>query len=113
MKLTDILQGLETTLLTSAEIAPDFEVSGCYCGDLLSNVMAYAKAGDIWLTIQTHQNIIAVAVLLNLHCIILAEGNLPQADTLLKAEAEGVTILSSPETTYQIAGRLYLMGLGR
>jgi len=113
MKLVNLLKELDAVLLTPDEIDPSLEVTGCYCGDLLSNVIAHAKAGDIWLTMQTHQNIIAVAVLLDLYCIILVEGNLPQDDTLLKAKKEGIVILSSQKTAYQIAGRLYTMGLGR
>lgn len=113
MKLVNLLKELDAALLAPDEIDPSLEVTGCYCGDLLSNVMAHAKDGDIWLTIQTHQNIIAVAVLLNLHCIILVEGNLPQDDTLQKAKKEGIVILSCQETAYQVAGHLYTLGLGR
>lgn len=116
MKLVDLLDKFDVELLTPeepGEISVDLEITGGYCGDLLSNVMAHAKAGDIWLTIQTHLNIIAVAVLLNLPCIILTEGNMPRNDTLQKAKEEGVIVLSSSETSYQIAGRLYSLGLGR
>jgi len=113
MKLVNLLKELDITLSKPDEIDPSLEVTGCYCGDLLSNVMAHAKDGDVWLTIQTHQNIVAVAALLNLRCIILVEGNLPQDETLQKAKKEGVIILSSRETAYQVAGRLYNLGLGR
>lgn len=113
MKLADILKELEATLLTPEQIDPSLEATGCYCGDLLSNVIAHAKAGNVWVTMQTHQNIIAVAVLLDLHSIVLVEGNQPQEDTLLKAQKEGVALLSTPATAYQVAGRLYAFGLGR
>ncbi|OPY58416.1 MAG: DRTGG domain protein [Pelotomaculum sp. PtaU1.Bin035] len=113
MKCNELTKLLNISLLTPDKIDPALEVSGCYCGDLLSYVMAHAKAGDVWLTIQTHQNIVAVAVLLNMPCIILVEGNMPQNDTLFKAQKEGVVLMSSQDTAYHVAGCLYSLGLGR
>ncbi|MDD3654876.1 MAG: AraC family transcriptional regulator [Desulfotomaculaceae bacterium] len=106
-------QGIKLECITPAEIDPSFEVAGCYCGDLLSYVMAHAKEGDVWLTSQTHQNIVAVAVLLNLPCIILVENKLPNEDTLSKAQREGIVLLGSSDNAFQLSGRLYALGLGR
>jgi predicted transcriptional regulator len=89
------------------------EVSGGYCGDLLSDVMANAEPGSLWFTIQAHQNIVAVAVLRELAGIVLVNGRTPDDDTKAKAEEEGIPILISPSPAYHLAGRLYELGIGR
>lgn len=89
------------------------EVQGCYIGDLLSNVMANAKAGDIWLTVQTHQNVVAVALLLNIAAIVFVEGHQPKAETVDKAIQENIPLFTTEEKAYQLACRLWELGLGR
>ena len=89
------------------------EVSAGYCGDLLSDVMANAQKGGVWLTIQSHQNIIAVAVLRELAAIVLVNGRVPDEETKARAEAEGIPLLLSPLSSYSLAGKLYGMGIGR
>jgi predicted transcriptional regulator len=91
----------------------DREVTGGYCGDLLSDVMANAAAAAVWLTMQAHKNILAVAVLKELSAIILVNGHLPDEDTRAKAEEEGIPILLSPLPAYPLAGRLYDAGIGK
>jgi predicted transcriptional regulator len=83
------------------------QVSGGYAGDLLSDVMAHAHENNVWLTIQTHQNIVAVAVLTGVAAIIVSGGREPDSDTLAKAEERGVAILGSDLTLYEIVGRVY------
>jgi len=89
----------------------DREVKGGYISDLLSHTMAKAREGDIWVTVQAHQNIVAVAVLLNLAGIVVAGGVEPQADTLSKAEAEGIPILTTPLSSFEVVGKLYSLGI--
>ena len=89
------------------------QVTDGYCGDLLSDVMAHAPRGCIWLTIQGHQNIVAVAVLRQVAAIIIAGSCPPEEETLQKADAEGIPIVLCPESTYQLAGRLYALGVGQ
>jgi hypothetical protein len=89
------------------------EVTGGYCGDLLSDVMANADKGSVWLTMQGHQNIVAVGVLRELAAIILVNGRIPDEDTKAKAEAEGIPILLSPLPAYRLAGQLYAAGVGK
>lgn len=89
------------------------EVRGGYCGDLLSDVMANSTQGAVWFTIQSHQNIVAVAVLKELAAIIIVNGRLPDEDTKGKAEDEGVPILLSQLSAYELAGRLYEAGIGK
>ncbi len=87
------------------------EVSTGYVSDLLSDVMANAKAGDLWITMQTHQNIVAVASLKEIAGIIIIGGREPDRQTLLKAEAENIPLLLSELPAFEVVGRLYQMGI--
>lgn len=83
------------------------EVRGGYTGDLLSDVMANSKEGDIWITRQVHQNIVAVASLRDHAGIVLVQGSEPAKDTLEKAIKEGIPILVSDMSGFEITGRIY------
>jgi predicted transcriptional regulator len=89
----------------------DRRIQGGYCGDLLSDVMANAPDGCIWLTVQTHQNIVSVAVLHEMAAIVLTGGHAPDQETIAKAEEEGVPILMWPQAAYDLAGQLYAAGV--
>ena len=91
----------------------DTEVTGGYASDLLSYVMARAKEGNIWVTMQGHVNVVAVASLVNLAGVLVTEGTKPELATLEKANQEGIPILATRLTTYAVAGRLYELGVGR
>jgi hypothetical protein len=82
------------------------QVMGGYSGDLLSDVIANGSEGDIWITRQVHHNIVAVASLKGLAGIIIVQGCEPAADTLRKAENEGVPIMISDLSAFEVAGRL-------
>lgn len=83
------------------------EVTGVYVSDLLSDVMANSKKGHLWITLQVHPNIAAVATLKELSGIILVNGRQPEEETLRKAEEEQIPILTSELPTFQLAGKLY------
>jgi serine kinase of HPr protein (carbohydrate metabolism regulator) len=88
------------------------EVTGGYTSDLLSDVIANSKKGNLWITLQTHQNIIAVVKLKDLSGIIIVKNREPDEDTLQKAKEENVPLLVSEETAYELSGKLYeLIGL--
>ncbi len=82
-------------------------VTGCYISDLLSDVIANAKDGEVWITLQTHPNIVAVASLKNLAGIIITNKRTPEEETLKKAEDEHITVAVSPLTTFEAGGLLY------
>jgi predicted transcriptional regulator len=107
------MQGLFHLDVATGETGLDREVKGGYCGDLLSDVMANAVEGEVWLTVQSHQNIVAVAVLREIAAIILVNGRLPEEDTKAKAREEGLPILLSSSTAYQLAGQIYGAGIGK
>ena len=81
----------------------DQEINGCYIGDLLSWVMSAAKAGDIWITIMSNINIVAVATLCETSSILLAEGVSLSDDVVKTANSKGVNILSSQKNAYALA----------
>ena len=81
---------------------PEKEVSGCYMGDLLSWVMGNSSEGNLWVTIMTNSNIVAVASLVGISAIILAEGVKPDENTIALASEKGVNILSSDKSVYEL-----------
>jgi len=110
MNLKELSQTLPLVVRTTS--APlTMEITGGYASDLLSCVMGRAKAGNVWVTLQSHPNVVAVASLLNLAGVIIAEGAEPDPATLQKAEQEGVAILTTSLTTFALVGRLYGLGV--
>ncbi|MEE4262674.1 MAG: DRTGG domain-containing protein [Desulfobacteraceae bacterium] len=89
----------------------DRPIQGGYCGDLLSDVMGNAPIGCIWLTVQSHQNIVAVAVLREMAAIVLSGGQEPDQETVEKANEEGIPILMWPDTAFDLAGQVYQAGV--
>jgi hypothetical protein len=77
-------------------------VGGGYTGDLLSWVMGRANTGDAWVTIMSNANIVAVASLADVSCIVLAEGVKPDAGVAELAEQKGVNILGSEESAFTL-----------
>ncbi len=108
MKLDDIVKEISLDLKT-CDSCLNNQVTGAYVSDLLSDVMANSKDGNIWITLQMHMNIVAVAGLNNLAGIVVVGGRQPDQDVLEKAETEKVAIMTTPLTTFEIAGRLYRM----
>jgi len=87
------------------------EITGGYCGDLLSDVMGNSPFGCAWLTIQVHQNIVAVAVLREMAAIIICGDNRPDEETREKADQEGIPVLLCPLNSFELAGKLNAAGL--
>ena len=110
MNLTEIVKELQLTVKTGAGFL-DKEISRGYVSDLMSDVMANADEGDLWVTLQIHQNIVAVAVMKSLGGIILINGREPEEDTVQKAEAEGLPILVSDMPAFELVGRLFTLGV--
>jgi predicted transcriptional regulator len=111
MQVKDIIDQFGLSVV-AGEKGIEHEVKGGYCGDLLSEVMANAPEGCVWLTIQGHQNIVAVAVLREMAAIIITGGQTPDDETLQKANEEGIPILLWSNSSFELAGRLYRQGLG-
>lgn len=91
--------------------SPEREIKGVYIGDLLSWVMGRASEDNVWITIMSNVNILAVATLADVSCIILAEGVTLDEATLNTAVSKGINIIGTDESAYQAASRLCSMGL--
>lgn len=105
MKLKKIIDKLDLEVVVESSL--DEKVTGGYCGDLLSNVMAKAQKGDLWFTVQSHQNVIAVALLTEVAAVVVAENFEIEDKAIKRAREKGVNILCSYLTSYELAGLLY------
>jgi hypothetical protein len=111
MNLDQIIQALDLTVLTHQKDFSEITAQSGYTSDLLSCVMAGASHKSIWVTLQAHSNIVAVAALLELAAIIITEGAAPDQITIDKANEEGITLLSSKEHSFTVIGKLWEMGI--
>lgn len=110
MRLAEIREKL--LLEQRAEpVDPDVEVTGGYVSDLLSDVMANSAKGDLWMTLQIHQNIVAVATLKEHSAVLVVGGREPEPETIEKARSEKIALFTSPQSAFALAGRLYELGL--
>ncbi len=110
MTLQEIAEKLNLKVVSGSGKLSE-QVGGGYISDLLSDVVAHVQAGDVWITLQIHPNIVAVATLKEIAAIVIIGGRDPEASTLAKARAENVPILLSDLPAFEIAGRLYQMGI--
>lgn len=110
MNIRAVVQQLNLNVL-AGEAQLDQEVTGGYAADLLSCVMAGAYAGNVWITLQTHLNVVAVASLLGLAAIIIAEGAVVPPETVGKAREQGVVLLSGPAPIFETVAALVALGI--
>jgi hypothetical protein len=108
--LKEIIEKLKLETVSSSHPA-DQPVVGGYAADLLSCAMKGAKKDYIWVTLQSHLNVVAVASLLSLAGVIITEGNRPDEETITRAEKEGITLMVTPKTTFTVVGQLTLLGI--
>ena len=105
MNVKELANALNLEILTG-DINLDREISGGYCGDLLSWVMSKAQQDNAWITIMSNTNIVAVAVLTDVSCIVLCEGTDPEAGCLEKAKERGVALLKTPMSAFETAVKI-------
>lgn len=101
------LHGIEVITMPD----PEAEITSAYVGDLLSWVMGRAQTGQVWVTIMSNINIVAVAALTGVSCILLAEGVRADEGVTEAANARGVNILTSEKTAYELAALISRDGL--
>lgn len=101
MTVKELTEKLQLNILVEGD--GDREITGGYCGDLLSWVMGRAKSGDCWFTVMGNINAIAVSVLADCACIVLCENATLDDDAKKRAEMQGVWVLSSEEKAYSLA----------
>jgi hypothetical protein len=111
MNLQQIIDQLNLTVLTERREFTNILPTGGYSSDLLSCVMAGARKGNLWITLQAHLNIVAVAALNEVAAIIITENAQPDATSIDRANQQGVILLATTRSTYEVNGRLWQLGI--
>ncbi len=106
MKVSELVKELGLKV-HSGEKGLEKEIEGGYVSDLLSDVMGNADAGMVWVTLQTHKNVMAIASLKDLAAVILVKGLVPDADTAAQSESENIPILGTRQQAFETAGKMY------
>ena len=110
MKLKEIVDKLNLNVRTASGKL-DAEIVAGYASDLLSDVIANSKEGDLWVTLQVHPNIVAVASMKGISGIVIINSREPEEDTVKKAEDEQMPIMVSDLPAFELIGKLYSMGI--
>jgi len=110
MTVKELAEKLDMKVLTG-DIGLERNIGGVYICDLLSWVISRAKENDLWITVLTNLNIVAVAVLSGVACIVVPEGIQLEEATVNKAAREGIPVLSSDLSAYDICKRLVNLGI--
>jgi len=111
MTVTEAAKSISGAIVAGAGEGASNEVRGGYASDLLSDVMANSGEGDLWITMQRHINIVAVAELKGLAGIVLVNGRKPEEDTAAKAEEKRIPIICTGLPAFEAAGILYGIGI--
>lgn len=106
MKVSEIVEKLDLKVYSGRK-GLGREISGGYVSDLLSDVMGNAREGEVWITLQVHQNVMAIASLKDLATVILVNNLEPQENTVRHSEDENIPVLGTSLSTFEIVGKLY------
>lgn len=87
------------------------EIDGVFISDMLSDVMAGAKSGNLWITVQTHKSIIPAANLVDVSAVIVTSNKTVPADTIELAEKHNIALLTTDLPSFELVGKLYGLGL--
>ena len=108
MTTKDVIEKIGLKSLSKFE---DRDVDGVFVSDMLSDVMAGAKSGNLWVTVQTHKSIVPAANLVDVSAIIITSGkNVPQ-ETIDLANQHDIAVLSTELPSFELVGKLYGLGL--
>ncbi len=108
IRLDTLTKALGAQLLTNHN---DAEITGCYISDLLSDVLARANPGVLWLTVQTHHTVLSVAATKDVAAVLFTNGRQPEPSVIADANEVGIALLTTPLATYEAACRLRDAGL--
>ena len=106
MKVSELIEELHLQVI-SGEKGLDREIGGAYVSDLLSDVMGNARESQVWITLQVHQNVMAIASLKDLAAVILVKGLQPHKSTIQHSNEEQIPLLSTTDSTFELSGKLY------
>jgi hypothetical protein len=107
MKLQEVISALNPNVICKGDV--EREVTGIIVSDLLSFVIGEAKEGDVWVTIQVHLNVSAVAVLKEIPMIILPSGREPSKELAEKCQEENIAIVVVKESSYEVCAKLHTL----
>jgi len=110
MEFIKILEEIPLNCLTMAN-SKERDVSSACISDILSDVMARVPRDAIWITNQAHENVIAIAFFKELTAVIFTNGAVPAMDAIDKANIKKIALYSCDQNAFDIAGRLYALGL--
>lgn len=108
MQLSQLIDKFGLRALTKIQ---DCEVRGGYASDLLSDVLANAEEGSIWLTHQAHRNVVAVANIKGIAAVVITGGREPHDDLVDVGNQEKVNVLNTEDNSFALAGKLYAAGV--
>jgi len=108
MTVHELIEKLNLKPLNKAD---DMEITGAFASDLLSDVVGNTSEGNILLSVQVHKNIVAVASLVGLAAVIITSGRAPEQSVIDAAKDKELNLLSSEESTFTLAGKMYELGL--
>jgi hypothetical protein len=111
MTLQELITKLNLTVLTTPRDFNTVMPQGGYVSDLLSCVIAGAEPGNVWVTLQAHMNVVAVAALRDVSVVIITENAQPEAAVIEKADQQNVILLATSEPSYEIVGKLWELGI--
>lgn len=111
MNLQALIAKLNLTVLTTPRDFSAITPQGGYASDLLSCVIAGAQPDNLWVTLQAHMNVVAVAALREVAAVIITENAQPEADVLAKANEQGVILLGTSAPSYEVVGKLWELGI--
>ncbi len=106
MTVKELMEALDLNIYSGQE-GLNKEISGGYSSDLLSDVMGHAREGQVWITLQTHKNVMAIASLKDLAAVILVKGLKPEEDMTEQSNEEGIPVLGTTKQTFEITGNIY------
>lgn len=112
MLVKEVVEQLELTVF-SGEVSTEKQVAGGIISDILSDVMAQAHKGELWVTNQTHENVLAIVFFKSLAGVILPGGLLLDEQAAEKAKEKKLPVFLTRLSAFEIVGRLYALGIGR
>ena len=110
MRLTEIAEKLDLAVVSDGGDI-NREITGGYASDLMSDAIAHANAGDLWVTLQVHENVVAIASMKEIGAVVLTQDRQPLEETAKKAIEEKIQILVSSLAAFELIGRLYELGI--
>ncbi len=106
MLVSDLVKALNLKVFSGNE-GLNRKVDGGYVSDLLSDVMGFGESGNVWVTLQNHKNVMAIASLKDMAAVVLVKGIVPEDDTIEQSNEEQIPVLGTDKSTFEIVGQIY------